>query len=116
MQNVDIGERRTNDSMDAHHRQVRRARSGRRLRRAEPPQVDQRIGNPFEAKVPRLYALKAKQQPLELILPGERALNHEPQLVDGGIEDALRSRLWPLSIARVLRDVGHHATVEDQTS
>ncbi len=52
MQNVDIGKLRTNDSMDAHHRQVRRARSGRRLRRAEPPQVDQRIGNPFETQVP----------------------------------------------------------------
>ncbi len=52
MQNVDIGKLRTNDSMDAHHRQVRRGRSGRRLRRAEPPQVDQRIGNPFETQVP----------------------------------------------------------------
>ena len=51
MQDVDIGEMRTNDSMDAYHRQVRRVRNGRRLRRAEPPQVDQRIGNLFEAKM-----------------------------------------------------------------
>ena len=52
-------------------------RTRRRLRLAECSQVDQCIGDQFEAQMPRLDTFKPKQQALELVFPCERSFNRE---------------------------------------
>ena len=48
------------------------------LGRAEPPQIDERVGHQLHAIVPTLMVLEPQQQPLEFVLPGKRPLDAVP--------------------------------------
>ena len=50
-----------------------------------------------------VFGLKAQQQTLEFILPGEGAFHDEAQFVQCGIEEALAPPFGRLPVARILR-------------
>ena len=85
-----------------------------KLRRAEVPQIDHRVGDGVECVVPFADALETKQQSLELVFPAEDPLNGvESLLENGGINHWFGSALWRLSAARMGVDVGRHPAVEN---
>jgi hypothetical protein len=77
-------------------------------------QIDHCICQGLQSVVQLTFPFKAKQQPLEFLLPGEHALNREKALGKNFfVEDALWSRLRRFLIARVLGNIGNHVMVED---
>lgn len=78
-------------------------------------QIDHCICQGLQGVVQLTPPFKAKQQPLEFILPGEHALNREKSFgKDFWIEDALWARLRCFSATKVLGNIGNHAMVEDR--
>src|SRR5207244_9642080 len=69
------------------------------------PEIDEREGNKFEPKMTNVFGLKAQQQTLEFILPGEGAFHDEAQFVQCGIEEALAPPFGRLPVARILFEV-----------
>ena len=63
--------------------------------------------------MPLLDAFKSEQQPLEFVLPRKGPLDTRSQSVDGGVEEPLAPALGALTIARILRDVGDQARIEN---
>jgi len=65
------------------------------------PQIDHRVGEGFERVVQRTEALEAQQQTLELVFPGEHALDGAKALFeDGGIEQRFAAALLQIDQAR----------------
>ena len=84
---------------------------------AEVAQVDHRVGQRFKGIVDVADDLIANQHTTEFIFPSEHAFNGAKAFFeDRRTEHALGSALGGLSGARVLVDVGNHATVEDRLS
>src|SRR5207248_1868708 len=77
------------------------------------PEIDEREGNKFEPKMTNVFGLKAQQQTLEFILPGEGAFHDEAQFVQCGIEEALAPPFGRLPVARILFDVRLEPSLED---
>ena len=66
-----------------------------KLRLAEVPQIDHRVGDGFERVVQFADALETKQQSLELVFPAEDPLNGVESLLEkGGIKHWFGSALW----------------------
>ena len=77
-------------------------------------EIDEGEGEEFEAKVMNRLGLKAQQQALELILPGESPFHGEASVIQHGIKKALASPLGLLPIARILFDIGLEPRIEDR--
>lgn len=63
-----------------------------------------------------LLALKANEQPLELVDPGERTLVHKALFVDGLVKMTLPSTLGMLPIALVFGNIRPHPSVPEHLS
>src|SRR5213596_2371984 len=83
------------------------------LASAKLPEIDERERKEFESQMTNLYGLKAQQQALEFVLPGEGAFNGEAQFVAYLIDEALAPAFGLLAVARVLFDVGRQSGIED---
>lgn len=78
-------------------------------------QIDHRICQSFESVVDVGDHLVANQHATKLVLPGEHAFDGAKAFFeDGRTEQALGSTLGGFPGARVLVDVGNHATAEDR--
>jgi len=78
------------------------------------PQIDHRVGEGFERVVQRTDALEAQQQTLELVFPGEHALDGAKALFkDGEIEQRFAAAFGDFPAARIGVDIGRHAAIEN---
>ena len=79
------------------------------------PEIDHRIGKGLEGVMQPAEAIKAKQGPAELVLPGKHPLDRlKAFLKDRRIEKWLATSLGLLSAAPIRVDVGDHPTIENR--
>jgi hypothetical protein len=75
-------------------------------------EIDEGEGEEFKAKVMDLLGLKAQQQALEFILPGESPFHGEASFIQRGIKKPLPPPFGLLPIARILFDIGLQSRIE----
>ena len=76
-------------------------------------EIDEGEGEEFEAEVMALLGLKAQEQALEFILPGESPFHGEASGIQRGIKKTLAPPLGLLPIARILFDIGLQPRIKD---
>src|SRR6266581_7783441 len=64
---------------------------------AEPPQIDECVGNQLHAIVPTLMVLEPQQQPLQFVLPGKRPFDSVPYRMDSLVAPPFATSLGTLA-------------------
>jgi hypothetical protein len=80
---------------------------------AELPHIDQGVCYQLHAKMSWLHMFKPQEESLEFALPRKGSIDARPQGMNGGIEEPFAPSLGALAVARILLNVGDHASIEN---